>query len=228
MIAGRDTTAATLTFATYLLGMYPESAVRLRNEILEKVGPARCPTYEDIREMKYLRAFVNETLRLFPAVPFDGRTNKKATTLAPAYPGAKPFYVPAGAGVNYSVFLMHRRTDLWGPDAMEFDPDRFLDERLHKYLIPNPYILVPFNAGPRICLGQQFAYNETSFMLVRLLQTFDCFELDASAQPPETIPPASWKDVPGRQSIERCWPKAHLTLYANGGMWMKMREASNA
>ncbi len=78
MIAGRDTvcgsslckrkltiihtviqTAATLTFATYLLAMYPESAVRLRNEILEKVGPARCPTYEDIREMKYLRAFVN-------------------------------------------------------------------------------------------------------------------------------------------------------------------------
>ncbi len=52
-------------------------------------------------------------------------------------------------------------------------------------------------------------------MLVRLLQTFDRFELDASAQPPETIPPASWKDVPGRQSIERCWPKAHLTLYAN-------------
>ncbi len=52
-------------------------------------------------------------------------------------------------------------------------------------------------------------------MLVRLLQTFDRFELDASAQPPETIPPASWKDVPGRQSIERCWPKAHLTLYAH-------------
>lgn len=39
--------------------------------------------------------------------------------------------------------------------AMEFDPDRFLDERLHKYLIPNPFIFVPFNAGPRICLGQQ-------------------------------------------------------------------------
>jgi len=75
--------------------------------------------------------------------------------------------------------------------------------------------------------GQQFAYNETSFMLVRLLQTFDRFELDASAQPLETIniPPASWKDVPGRQSIERCWPKAHLTLYAHGGMWIQMREA---
>lgn len=39
--------------------------------------------------------------------------------------------------------------------ADEFDPDRFLDERLHKYLTPNPYIFLPFNAGPRICLGQQ-------------------------------------------------------------------------
>ena len=74
----------------------------------------------------------------------------------------------------YTVFLMHRRTDLWGPDgdfytrrigflstnqnpplALEFYPDRFLDERLHKYLTPNPFIFLPFNAGPRICLGQQ-------------------------------------------------------------------------
>ena len=71
---------------------------------------------------------------------------------------------------------MHRRTDLWGPDgmygrfslqihfllndppylaALVFDPDRFLDKRVQKYLTPNPFIFCPFNAGPRICLGQQ-------------------------------------------------------------------------
>lgn len=81
--------------------------------------------------------------------------------------------------VVYSVFVMHRRKDLWGPDgqhtcpmkiliianlrahctALEFDPDRFLDERMQKYVVPNPFIFLPFNAGPRICLGQQVRQN---------------------------------------------------------------------
>jgi len=225
LLAGRDTTASTLTFVTYMLAMHPELATRLRTEILTKVGSNRNPTYDDIREMKYLRAFINETLRLYPTVPFNGRRSKKATTLKATSPGAKAFYVPAQTGVSYSVFIMQRRTDLWGPDAMEFDPDRFLDERLHKYLTPNPFIFLPFNAGPRICLGQQFAYNEVSFMLVRLLQRFDHFELDMTAQPADTNPPLSWKSAPGRQSVERIWPKAHFTIYANGGLWVRMREA---
>ena len=61
---------------------------------------------------------------------------------------------------------MHRRKDLWGPDAEEFDPDRFLDERLHKYLTPNPFIFLPFNGGPRICLGQQVRILPSSFTRV--------------------------------------------------------------
>src|SRR5882672_9960763 len=73
--------------------------------------------------------------------------------------------------------------------ALKFDPDRFLDERVHKYLTPNPFIFCPFNAGPRICLGQQFAYHEASFFLVRLLQRFGKFELDTETN---AKPPVDW------------------------------------
>lgn len=90
-----------------------------------------------------------------------------------------PFRTP------YSVFLMHRRKDLWGPDGLlflslgnailtwteadEFDPDRFLDERLKKYLTPKPFIFLPFNAGPRICLGQQVMKTASHTHLLRLI-----------------------------------------------------------
>ncbi|KAI5115350.1 hypothetical protein M0805_004636 [Coniferiporia weirii] len=158
MIAGRDTTAATLTFVVYMLALHPEVVQCLRAEILERVGPTRKPTYDDIRKMKYLGAYeCSETLRLYPPVPFDTRKSINATTLANLNPQGKPWYVPLRPrrSVAYSVFMMHRRTDLWGPDAHNFDPNRLLDKRLHKYLIPNPFIFLPFNAGPRICLGQQ-------------------------------------------------------------------------
>ncbi|KAF8838574.1 cytochrome P450 [Paxillus ammoniavirescens] len=222
LLAGRDTTASTLTSAIYLMALHPDVLCRLREEILEKVGLTRRPTYNDIREMKYLRAVLNETLRLFPAVPFNVRESVKDTTWESPNPGEKPFFVPGATALTYSVLLMHRRTDLWGPDASEFDPDRFIDERLHKYLVPNPFIFLPFNAGPRICLGQQFAYSEMSFMLIRLLQSFSSISLSPESQDPSNRPPVAWKNGEGRQAIEQFHPRCHLTLYAKGGMWVKM------
>jgi len=227
MIAGRDTTAAALTFAVYCLSENPKVLARLRAEILEKVGSTRSPSYEDIKDMKYLRAVINETLRLYPVVPFNLRTSINATTLPSPSPGGKPFYVPPRTNIAYAVFMTHRRKDLWGPDALEFDPDRFIDERLHKYLVPNPFIYIVFNAGPRICPGQQFAYNEVSFMLVRLLQSFSTIKLDTTSQPPDTRPPESWKNAGGRQANERIFPKCHLSIYSHGGLWVRLVEASN-
>ncbi|KAK0462790.1 cytochrome P450 [Armillaria novae-zelandiae] len=119
---------------------------------------------------------------------------------------------------------MHRRTDLWGPDgrvnnyitlysltdpylmiALEFDPDRFLDGRLHKNLTTNPFIFVPFNAGPRICLGQQFAYNEASCYLIRLLQTFSSFSLAVDVNLlKESLPRAGPRLPEQRKEETRC------------------------
>ncbi|KAK0200179.1 cytochrome P450 [Desarmillaria ectypa] len=213
MVAGKDATSSLLTFTMYMMCEHPDMVTRLRSEVLEKVGSTRAPTYEDIRDMKYLRAFLNETLRLYPSVPINGRVSNVATTLPNK--GRAPYYISKDTAVNYSVFLMHRRTDLWGPDALEFDPDRFLDSRLQKYLTPNPFIFVPFHAGPRICLGQQFAYNEASYYLIRLLQTFSSFSLAMDAQPAEGKPPKSWTKTPGTtKGRDKIMFGIHLTMYS--------------
>lgn len=108
--------------------------------------------------------------------------------------------------------------------ANEFDPDRFLDDRVQKYIIPNPFIFLPFNAGPRICLGQNFAYNEASAVIARIVQAFKAIRLDMDSNP-EAKPPTSWATGSGRKPIERIWVKAHMTAYAKGGVWVKMEEA---
>ncbi len=119
-----------------------------------------------------------------------------------------------------------------------FDPDRFLDERVQKYLVPNPFIFLPFNAGPRICLGQQvclsplpsspcspvsarpltlrtqFAYNEISFMLVRLLQRFSGFRLRQDAHPASVPPPGVERSPYAVDGHEKVWMRSHLTAYA--------------
>ncbi|KAL1727074.1 cytochrome P450 [Schizophyllum commune] len=219
LVAGRDTTSGTLTYGIYKLAEHSDIAERLRAEVLDKVGPTRRPTYEDIRDMKYMRAFLNEVLRLYPIV-----TSNRDTVLPYKDNSKAPIFVPKGTRCGYSVYLMHRRTDLWGLDAGKFDPDRFLDARLAMYLTHNPYIFLPFNAGPRICLGQQFAYNEMSFFLVRLLQSFSGFTLADDVQPAESVAHFRTADTPDAEVEKRVF-SAHLTMYLKDGLWVRMQEA---
>ncbi|EKM52294.1 uncharacterized protein PHACADRAFT_198361 [Phanerochaete carnosa HHB-10118-sp] len=212
LIGARDTTASTLTSAVYVLTQRPDVCQRLRREVVDMVGH-RVPSYDDLHKMKYLRAFINEVLRLYPPVPITIRASTRPTVWPAAGPTEKPVYIPAHTRIYVALLIMHRRKDLWGPDADEFDPDRWLDERLHKYFIPNPSIFLPFHAGPRICLGQQFAYNSLSFVLVRLLQSFSQFELvlyddDAS-------------ESSSRSGVEF---QTHLTMFVKGALWIKMQE----
>ncbi|KAF8754669.1 cytochrome P450 [Rhizoctonia solani] len=191
LVAARDTTATTLTFAVYILAENPAIMSRLRDEI---TGP----------------------------VPVNVRAAAKSTVL---HINGKRYYIPAGTRMTWSTLMMHRRKDLWGPDADNFDPDRWLDDRLKKYVTPNPFIFLPFNAGREICLGQQFAYNEASFFLCRLLQRVETIELVPEAHPVGTLPRPGWKNGTGRRVYEKVWPKNHLTLYCNGGLWVRMKEA---
>ncbi|KAI8986306.1 cytochrome P450 [Trametes punicea] len=225
LLAGRDTTACTLTFAIYALAEHPEVMRRLRKEVSSIVGLDQRPTYDNIREMKYMRAFINEVLRLWPPVPINLRCSIEPMTWKNVHPGEPDIYVPPQSRCVYSVLMMHRRKDLWGPDALIFDPDRFLDERLHKYLVANPYIFLPFNAGPRICLGQQFAYNEISFMLTRLLQRFSTITLRQDAHPEAIPPPGAERSPYAVDGRERVWMRSHLTGYVKNGLWVELEEA---
>ncbi|KAK0227029.1 cytochrome P450 monooxygenase pc-3 [Armillaria nabsnona] len=228
-VAGRDTTAATLTFVVYMLSQHPDVLRRLRNEILGKVGTTNRPSYNDFRDMKYLRAVINgANAAVVPTgASFDTSACKNGAVWRSKTSGGQDYYIPPKARIVYSVFLMHRREDLWGPDAQSFDPDRFLDDRVQRYLTGNPFIFLPFNAGPRICLGQQFAYHEVSFFLVRLLQSFSEIRLNTEAQPSECRPPPSWKEESGMKAREKIMLKTHLTLFSYGGLWIDMKEASS-
>ncbi|KAJ7848073.1 cytochrome P450 [Mycena leptocephala] len=107
--------------------------------------PARCGPHApsdiyDFRELKYLRPVLNETLRLYPFVTAIHPTVLRMNN-------GPPIYVPIGGKILVSQFVTHRRTDLWVPDELEFDSERFLDERLYKYpVVPNQCIFMPFNA----------------------------------------------------------------------------------
>ncbi|KAG9016306.1 hypothetical protein FRB90_003335 [Tulasnella sp. 427] len=225
LLAGRDTTAHALTAIFYFLATEKRSIFeRLRQEVLDVVGPSNPqPSFEQVKEMKYLKAVINETLRLMPSIPANLRQANQSTVWE-GDDGTR-YYIPKGVTVIWSTIGLHRRVDLWGPDALVFDPDRWLDERNKKYYLANPFIFLPFHGGPRICLGQQFATNEASFFVIRLLQAFDDIQFTPEAYPPGTLPPPEWKKSKFRKPVEKVHPKSHLTLYLRGGLWVRMREA---
>lgn len=169
LLAGRDTTASLLSNMFFQLAHRPEIWARLREEIAPLEG--RMPTYEELRNLKYLKWCLNESLRLHPVVPSNSRFAIKDTflPLGGGPDGKSPLFVPKGTVVGYSPYAMHRREDFYGPDAAEFKPERW------ETLRPS-WEYLPFNGGPRICLGQQYALTEASYVTTRLLQEFSKIE----------------------------------------------------
>ncbi|KAG0645181.1 Cytochrome P450 monooxygenase himC [Hyphodiscus hymeniophilus] len=169
LLAGRDTTASLLSFLWHIFARRPDVFDKVRAEVL-KLG-SDSPTFEQVKDMKYLQYCMNETLRLYPIVPANGRSAVRDTTLpvGGGPDGKSPILVKKGQRVSYHVYVMHRREDLYGPDAAEFRPERW------ETLRPS-WQYLPFNGGPRICIGQQFALTEASYTTIRLLQAFKKIE----------------------------------------------------
>ena len=151
--------------------MHPEILVKLRGIILTDFAEGEPITFASLKSCRYLQHFLNEVLRLHPTVPLNSRLAVNDTTL-PVGGGSdqrSPIAIRKGETVIYSVYFMHRRTDLWGPDALTFNPSRWEGSK-------HSWQFLPFSGGPRICIGQQFALTEASFVLVKILLAFDRVE----------------------------------------------------
>jgi cytochrome P450 len=131
LLAGRDTTACTLTWVIYHLSLSPSITAKLRQEIINTVGLTDKPTYQHLKDMKYLQHVLNETLRLYPVVPYNVRMALKDTTLPTGGGprGDQPIGVLAGTPIGYSTLVMQRRADLYpGPETGFADPTHFVPE----------------------------------------------------------------------------------------------------
>jgi cytochrome P450 len=130
LLAGRDTTASMLSWMFLLFTQYPEVYSKLRTIVLSEFGSYEHPrniSFASLKNCSYLQWVLNETLRLFPSVPFNSRCCVQDTTLpvGGGKDGLSPVYVKKGQEVNYTVHVMHRRKDIWGEDADEFRPERW-------------------------------------------------------------------------------------------------------
>jgi cytochrome P450 len=148
LIAGRDTTAALLSFLFLMLAKHPEIFTKLRNIILEDFGTFQSPrniSFAGLKACSYLQWCINETLRLYPSVPWNSRRTTRDTSLPSGggKDGLSPIFVPKGTETVYIVWLMQRQPEFWGSDADAFRPERWRD---HKY---GGFEYLPFNGGPR-------------------------------------------------------------------------------
>lgn len=145
IIAGNETSALTISYVILLLAMYPEVQERLYEELNAAYHPDEdYSTYEQVQKLTYLDWVLKEGLRLFPAAPFIVRCCTADTKISTCT-------IPKDAIVMMSIFTLHRREEIWGEDAKEFNPDRFDPERSAGR---DPFSFLPYSGGPRNCIGK--------------------------------------------------------------------------
>jgi cytochrome P450 len=159
-MAGHETTANTLAWAWYLLSQAPAVESRLHAE-LDGVLQGRPPTLADVERLPYCRAVIEETLRLYPPVPFLAREAAGPEVL-------RRRAVTPGSLIIVSPWLLHRHRKHWR------DPDAFIPERfLPGQPTPDKFVYLPFSVGPRICAGLAFGLTEAILCLASLAQRFE-------------------------------------------------------
>lgn len=166
LVAGHETTSGALSFALYYLAKNPEVLAAAQAETDQILGADRdaVPEYKQVAKFRYLRRVLDETLRLWPTAPGFGRSPQEETVLSDGS-RMRPD--------DWAIVLLpmvHRDPQVWGPDAEEFDPDRFLSENSRGR---PPHSYKPFGTGERACIGRQFAIHEAVLVLARLVHRYD-------------------------------------------------------
>lgn len=156
--AGHETTANALTWSLYLISLAPDVREALEAEI-DAAGEDLATAALSGEALALTRAVIEEAMRLYPPVPSLSRT-----ALADDTAGA--CFIPKGALVVISPYLLHRHETLWRAPE-QFRPERFLPGARETI---SRYAYLPFGAGPRVCIGQQFAMVEAVIVLATLLR----------------------------------------------------------
>jgi cytochrome P450 len=160
LLAGHETTALTLSWTWYLLGLHPAVDVQLAEEV-HTVLRGRSPTFDDVPRLRFTEQVVSEALRLYPPAYAIGRQ-----ALTDCEIGG--YHVPAGTTVYVSPWVMHR-DPRWFDDPQAFRPERWAGS-LAKELPRFAYM--PFGGGARICIGNRFAMMEAVLILATVARQF--------------------------------------------------------
>ncbi|KAE8915665.1 hypothetical protein PF005_g19810 [Phytophthora fragariae] len=173
LIAGRDTTAQALSWFFFNLSQKPHVEAAIRNELMQRLPKPQddgtdgvTPSMEGVSHLVYLEAALKETLRLHPSVPVEPKQTVADTTLSDGT------FVPAGSSIGLATYAMGRMPQVWGPDAEEFKPERWIDPTTGKLIAVSAYKFASFNAGPRMCLGKNLAMLEMKLIVAGVLYKF--------------------------------------------------------
>jgi cytochrome P450 len=161
LLAGHETTALTLAYASYLVSVHPEVGQKLQGEVDRVVG-VRTPGVGDLPKLQYLDAVLREALRLYPPAYIIGREVREPFELG-------GYLVPRGCELLFSPWNVHRSARLY-PEPERFQPERWLDPAGAS---ASRFAYFPFGGGPRVCIGSHFALLEASLVLAMLVQRWE-------------------------------------------------------
>ncbi|XP_044492340.1 cytochrome P450 704C1-like isoform X2 [Mangifera indica] len=175
IFASKDPSATTLSWFFYMLCKNPLVQEKIVQEVRHITGSQENEianlddfvaniTEETLDRMQYLHAALAETMRLYPAVPLDGKCAEVDDVLPDGY------RVKKGDGIYYTAYAMARMPYIWGDDAGEFRPERWLQNGI--FQPQSHFKFVSFHGGPRICLGKDLAYRQMKIASMALLHFF--------------------------------------------------------